>query len=66
MKSQKDKFSMKDFFDFKEVFKYFFRKRGVDKRPEFSLRVMHGINKLSIVIFLIAIIILIIRILFWE
>jgi len=61
MKGQKDTFNFRNFFDFSEVFRYFFRRKRADRKPDFNLKVMHGINKLSIILFLIAIIILIIR-----
>jgi hypothetical protein len=53
--------SWKDYFQFGEVLNYFFRKKDPDRKMNFNLRVMHGINKLSIILFLIAIIILILR-----
>jgi hypothetical protein len=61
MMNQKKKYSLKEFFDFREVFEYYFRggkKRG---KPDFNLRIMHGINKISIILFIIAIILLTIR-----
>jgi hypothetical protein len=63
-KSKSDKSELKRFFDFNEVFKYFFRKKKKDGKPDFNLRVMHGINRLSIIMFLLAIIFLILRNLF--
>jgi hypothetical protein len=51
----------KDYFQFGEVLGYFFRKKDPERKTNFNLRVMHGINKISIIIFLIAIIILILR-----
>lgn len=53
--------SWKDYFQFGEVLNYFFRKKDPERKTNFNLRVMHGINKLSIILFLIAIIILILR-----
>jgi len=55
---------IKSFFQFGEVFKYFFRRKESNTRPDINLRIMHGINKLSIIIFIIAILILIGRQLF--
>jgi hypothetical protein len=51
----------KDYFRFGEVLGYFFRKKDPERKTNFNLRVMHGINKISIIIFLIAILILILR-----
>jgi hypothetical protein len=56
----KDKNSIGDYFAVSEVFTYFFRKKS-DKKPSFNLRMMHGINKISIVIFLIAVMVIIAR-----
>ena len=43
-----------NYFDFSEVFRYYFRKKDPNNKPNFSLRMMHGINKISIIMFLIA------------
>jgi len=64
--NQKDKFSIKQFFDFREVIQYFFRRKEAIRKPDFNLRIMHGINRLSIIIFLAAIIFLIIRNFIWK
>ncbi|MBS0000556.1 MAG: hypothetical protein KFF73_16370 [Cyclobacteriaceae bacterium] len=61
MNMKKEENSWKDYFQFGEVLGYFFRKKDPERKTNFSLRVMHGINRISIVIFLIAVIILIIR-----
>jgi hypothetical protein len=64
MDRQKEEYNWKDYFQFGEVFQYFFRKKDPDRKSNFNLRVMHGINKLSIILFLMAVLILIIRHLF--
>lgn len=56
--------TMKDYFALGEVFGYFFRKKDPARPSSFNLKMMHGINKISMLIFLIAIIILIARHLF--
>ena len=61
MNRKKDEYGWKEYFQFGEVFGYFFRKKDPDRKVNFNLRVMHGINKISIILFLIAIIILILR-----
>ena len=44
--------SVKEYFAFGEVLGYFFRKKDPNNRPNFNLRMMHGINKISIIVFL--------------
>jgi hypothetical protein len=61
MEKRKRESSWKEYFQFGEVVQYFFRKKDPARKPNFNLRVMHGINKLSIIMFLIAVIILILR-----
>ena len=41
------------YFGFKEVFTYFFRKKDPNNKANFSLRTMHTINKISILMFLV-------------
>ncbi|MBL3655420.1 DUF6728 family protein [Fulvivirga sediminis] len=53
--------SLKEYFQLGEVFGYFFRGRDKSRPANFSLKMMHGVNKISIIIFLIALIILITR-----
>lgn len=45
--------SLKDYLSVSEVFTYFFRKKDPNRPSNFSLRAMHGVNKLSIIVFLI-------------
>lgn len=52
MEKQKEKNSAKEYFQFGEVFSYFFRKKDPERKSNFNLRMMHGINKISIIIFL--------------
>ncbi len=60
-KSEKVKLSAKEAFDFGPVLGYFFRKKDPDRPSNFNLRVMHGINKVSIIMFLIALTVIITR-----
>ena len=53
--------SVKELFDFNELFGYFFRKKDKTGKADFSLRSMHFVNKLSMGIFLMAILYLIIK-----
>lgn len=58
---EKDKNKLKYYFDFGEVAGYFFRKKDPSRPSNINLKMMHGINKISIIMFLVAIIILISR-----
>ena len=58
---KKDQKSLKDYFAFGEVFGYFFRKKDPNRKTNFNLRMKHGINKISIIMFLLGIIFLIIK-----
>ncbi len=53
--------TLKDYFLLGDVARYFFRKKDPNRPANFNIRVMHGINRLSIVIFLLAIIFLILK-----
>ncbi len=59
-KQPREKNTIKDYFGFGEIFQYFFRGK-TGKKPNFNIRMMHGINKISILVFLMALIIWIIR-----
>ncbi|NJN25925.1 MAG: hypothetical protein HC819_08135 [Cyclobacteriaceae bacterium] len=50
-----------EYFAFGELFGYFFRKKDPDRKSNFNLKMMHGINKISILVFLAGIIYLIFR-----
>lgn len=60
-KDNDEKMKLKDFFGFGEVAGYFFRKKDPNRPKNFNLRMMHGINKISIIMFLIALTVMIIR-----
>ena len=55
---------VKDYFQFNELFTYFFRKKDPNRKTNFSIRTMHWINKISIMVFLVTVIILVVRHLF--
>lgn len=57
----KEKNSFREFFKMGEVGAYFFRKKDPSRPNNINIRMMHGVNKLSIVIFLIAVIYLIVK-----
>jgi hypothetical protein len=52
---------IKDYFQLGEVGGYFFRKKDPSRPNNFNIRAMHGINKLSMLIFLVALIVMIVR-----
>jgi hypothetical protein len=55
---------VKEYFRLGEVFGYFFRKKDPNRPTNFNLRMMHGINKISIIMFLIGIVFIIVKKLF--
>ncbi|MEL7147410.1 MAG: DUF6728 family protein [Bacteroidota bacterium] len=55
-KNKREEKGLGYYFGFKEVFTYFFRKKDPDNKPNFSLKAMHTINKISIVMFLVGVI----------
>ena len=62
----KDKLSTKEFFSMGEVGRYFFRGKDAQKPANVNVRIMHGINKFSILVFLGAVIYMLLkRFLFW-
>ena len=62
--SEDKKGGINDYFQIKEFFGYFFRKKQGTEKPDFSLRSMHFVNKFSIIVFILAIIYLTIKHLF--
>lgn len=52
---------LKEFFSLGEFFGYFFRRKDPNRPRNFSLKMMHGINKISIIIFLIAFVIWLVK-----
>lgn len=63
MKEQQDKQPEQktNYFDFTEVLTYFFRKKNPNRSKNINLRAMHTINKISMLMFLAAVIFLIVR-----
>lgn len=49
------------YFDFSEVLTYFFRKKDPNRPKSFNLKAMHTINKISMLMFLGAVIVMIVR-----
>ena len=52
---------LKRYFELSPVTSYFFRKKDPSRPKNFSIRVMHGINKFSILIFLVAVLVMVVR-----
>ncbi len=59
--TQQDKKGIGYYFGFTEVLTYFFRKKDPNRPTNFNIKVMHGINKISIIMFLICVLIIIAR-----
>lgn len=59
--TENEKLTIKEAFTLGPVFGYFFRKKDPNRPKNFNLKVMHGINKLSIIMFLIALTVMIVR-----
>ena len=59
--NDKKKNSFSDYFALGDVANYFFRKKDPDRPSNINLKMMHGINKLAILIFLLGIIYLIMK-----
>jgi hypothetical protein len=57
------KSTWKDFFSLGEVGRYFFRKKDPNRPSNVSLKMMHGVNRISILMFLACVIIIVTRIL---
>jgi hypothetical protein len=59
--NKKKKGGMKEFFKMGEVSGYFFRSKDPSRPSNINIKMMHGINKISIVIFLLGVIFLILK-----
>lgn len=58
---EKKKLTLKSFFGLGEVAGYFFRKKDPNRPSNIDLKMMHGVNKISILVFLAGVAYLIIR-----
>ncbi|HEY0772318.1 MAG TPA: DUF6728 family protein [Sphingobacteriaceae bacterium] len=56
---EKGKRGWKEFFSLGEVGGYFFRKKDPSRPSNINLRMMHGVNKISIAIFLLGVLYLV-------
>ncbi len=61
---EKKKLSLREFLSLGEVGGYFFRKKDPNRPSNINIRMMHGINKISIAIFLVAVLYLVLKRLF--
>lgn len=57
----KKKAGWKEFFSLGEVGGYFFRKKDPSRPTNVNIRMMHGINKISIIVFLLGVLYLILK-----
>jgi hypothetical protein len=64
VQEKRDKLSLREYLDLGEMWGYFFRKKDPNRPANFSLKMMHGINKISILIFLTGVIYLVVKNLF--
>ena len=62
--NKKERPSFKEYFNFGELFGYFFRKKDPSQKEDFSLRSMHFVNKFSMIVFLLAVIYMVIKYIF--
>ena len=60
-KTPAQKPGLKEFFALGEVGGYFFRKKDPSRHSDINIRMMHGINKISIIVFLLGVIYIILR-----
>jgi len=63
METEKKKGGFKEFFSLGEVGGYFFRKKDPNRPNNINIRMMHGVNKISIVIFLAGVLYIIFKLL---
>jgi len=52
---------LKEFFKLGEVGGYFFRKKDPSRASDINTRMMHGINKISIIVFILGILFIILK-----
>jgi hypothetical protein len=63
MEEDKKKKGLREFFSLGEVGGYFFRKKDPSRPNNINIRMMHGVNKISIVVFLAGVLYLIFKLL---
>jgi hypothetical protein len=58
---KKKKSGLRNFISLGEVGGYFFRKKDPNRPSNINIKLMHGINKISIIVFLLGVIFIIIK-----
>ena len=58
---ERKKLSVREFLSLGEVGGYFFRKKDPSRPLNFNIKMMHGINKISIAVFLLGVLYLILK-----
>jgi len=58
---EKKKLSIREFLSLGEVGGYFFRKKDPSRPMNINIKLMHGINRISIAVFLVAVLYLILK-----
>jgi hypothetical protein len=58
---EKKKLTFREFFSMGEVGGYFFRKKDPSRPSNINIKMMHGVNKISIIIFLLGVIYIILK-----
>jgi hypothetical protein len=58
---ERKKLSFREFISLGEVGGYFFRKKDPSRPLNFNIKMMHGINKISIAVFLLGVLYLILK-----
>jgi hypothetical protein len=61
MEEDRKKNKVKEFFTLGEVGGYFFRRKDPSRPSNINIKMMHGINKISIIVFLLGVIFLILK-----
>lgn len=61
MEANENKGGWRTFFQLGEVGSYFFRKKDPNRPSNINLRMMHGVNKISIIVFLVGVLYLIFK-----
>jgi hypothetical protein len=59
--SSEGKLGAKQFFGLGEVAGYFFRKKDPSRPSDINIKMMHGINKISIIVFLLGVLFIILK-----
>lgn len=61
---KQNKMGLKNFFDVGPVLGYFFRKKDPNQPTNRSIKAMHGVNKISILMFIVALFVMLYRLIF--